>query len=115
MKGDLRLESTTDGKQNFIFYVSCQKTVLRSNSMTINSSHKISDENKISLTKILLISQNVLDRLAIIHTLNELSLKDKLIQSNSTEDAVDKVLQLFIESNGLKGFAFIIFDLGLEH
>ena len=60
--------------------------------MTLSSSQKISDENKLSLTQILLISHNVLDRLAIIHTLNELSLKDKLMTSNSIEDAGEKVL-----------------------
>ena len=62
----------------------------------------------------LLVSNNVLDRLAIIHTMKELNLQRRLSTTNSIEEAAEMIFKLYVESQGGQGFAFVIFILELE-
>ena len=107
--GDLILNYLAeDEKYSFIFNVRCYD-VLKKVSQGISRASSTSFDG-VSLNRIMLVTRNVIDKLAIQFTLNSFNLQSRLTTAISIDEAIDKLRQHFMETNGSYGFAIVIMD-----
>lgn len=109
--GDLKFKySEADKTQGFIFSVQCSHVQATATSELALSSQNNSLE--LDLRRILLVTPNIIDKLAVKFTLKSINLESKLSTAVTIEEAVYLIKTLQVDSQGTQGFAVLILDLG---
>ena len=119
LDGDLSMRQAEDGSTFFVFFVRCLSSaqLLQPSlgSLDLGSAKTTDDHSsQLNLSKILVVTSNVMDKLAMQFTLNELSLKDQLQFAQTVLEAGQLIVQLFEKSTFTEGFAIIIIDAEVE-
>ena len=130
LSGDLSMDTSEDGKPCFNFHIQClDSKMLLTGPNALRRDFEGSEQIDIdfsevptndldslvgerSQNKILLVTANLLDKLAVEITLKDLNLIDRFVSVTSLEDAVSEIASSWqVQSSG---YAMVIIDLSHE-